>query len=145
MSPVAPHDDSASSAGSWRTGLRGNAWAIAEADLEEPTRLLRVDPRDGATGVFRDSPVIVRLSQPADPASLSPATFRVEGPFGPVPGHAGLSPDGQCVIWTGERPFAPDALHFVVVRGLADERGREVQPHVTRFVSCDIVWSTLPI
>jgi hypothetical protein len=145
MSPVAAHDDSASPAFAWRTGLRGNAWAMAEPEAEGPARVLRVDPRDGAAGVFRDSPVIVRLSQAADPASLSPATFRVEGPFGPVPGHAGLSPDGQCLIWTAEEPFAPDALHFVVVRGLADQRGREIQPHVTRFVSCDIVWSTLPI
>jgi len=144
MRPVAPHDDSASPSVGWRAGLRGNLWAPAEADLDEPTRVLRVDPRDGATGVFRDSPVIVRLSQAADPSSLSAVTFHVEGPVGPVPGHAGLSPDGQCVIWTAERPFASDALHFVVVRGLADWRGREVKPHVSRFVSCDVIWSAFP-
>ena len=115
-----------------------------DPDLDAPTRVLGVDPRDGATGVFRDSPLVVRLSQPADPSSLSPATFHVEGPVGSVPGRVGLSPDGRCLIWTGERPFAPDALHFVVVRGLADACGREVRPHVSRFVSCDLVWSALP-
>jgi hypothetical protein len=47
------------------------------------------------------------------------------------------------VIWTGEA-LRPDALHFVVVRGLADQRAAR-STHVTRFVSCDIVWSTLPI
>jgi hypothetical protein len=61
-----------------------------------------------------------------------------------VPGRAGLSPDGDCLIWSGDTPFAADALHFVVVRGLVDQRGRPVAPHVSRFVSCDLIWSAFP-
>jgi hypothetical protein len=122
----------------WRGALR------AEPAGDEPTRVLRVDPRDGAAGVFRDSPVVLRLSRPADPESLAPATLRVEGPLGAVPGRVGLSPDGECLIWTGERLFAADSLHFVVLRGLLDDRGREVAHHVSRFVSCDVAWSVFP-
>jgi hypothetical protein len=123
-------------------GLRPGAGTPSDPSLDEPARVLRVDPRDGAMGVFRDSPVIVRLSQPVDPFSISAATFHVEGPRGAVPGRAGLSPDAECVIWSAEEPFALDALHFVVVRGLVDQRGRPVAPHVSRFVSCDLIWSS---
>jgi hypothetical protein len=132
------HPDPASPALAWRVGFR------AETASDDPTRVLRVDPRDGASGVFRDSPVVVRLSRPADPESLSSATFRVEGPRGAVPGRLGCSPDRECLIWTGEELFASDALHFVVVRGLHDHRGQEVVPHVSRFVCCDVVWSVFP-
>jgi len=127
----------------WRGGLRAGSCTPGDPDEDQPTRVLRVDPRDGAMGVFRDTPVVVRLSYPAHPESLSATTFHVEGPRGAVPGRVSMSPDGQCLIWTGERLFAPDALHFVVVRGLVDRRGRDVEPHVSRFLPCDLVWSTL--
>lgn len=114
-----------------------------ELEPDEPARVLRVDPGDGATGVFRDSPIVVRLSHAANVNSVSPATVRVEGPDGTVPGLVGMSPDGQCLIWTGARPFFPDGLHFVVVRGVLDRLGRQVLPHVSRFVPCDLFWSSL--
>jgi hypothetical protein len=134
--------DAAAQAVSWR-GLRPNTATAGETEDREPTRVLRVDPQDGGAGVFRDSPVVVRLSQPVDLASLSPTTLQVEGPLGAVPGRICTSPDGECLIWTGEQLFAPESLHFVVVRGLLDLHGRSVEPHVSRFVPCDLVWSGL--
>jgi len=122
--------------------LRSNLGAAGDPDAE-PARVTRVDPHDGDTGVFRDSPVVVGFSHPVDPASLSAASFHVEDPEGRVPGRMAPSPDGQCLIWTGDRLFAPDTLHFVVVRGIADRRGREVAPHISRFVPCDLAWSTI--
>ena len=127
----------------WRSGLRAGAEVPGDPEDAEPVRVLRVDPRDGAMGVFRDSPVIVRLSQPVDQASLTADAFHVEGPEGRVAGRLALSPDGCCLIWTAERLLAPDELHFVVVRGLADRHGRGVEPHITRFVPCDLVWTAL--
>lgn len=98
----------------------------------------RVDPRDGATQVLRDAPVILRISQPLDPESLSLETVSVEDDGGTVPGRLRLSPDFLVVIWGGDRPLRPGILHFVVARGLRDRRGRPVNPHWSRFVPCDL-------
>lgn len=105
---------------------------------------MRVDPQDGASGVFRDTPVIVSLSQPIDPTTVGPATFRVEaGGSVELAGSIRLSPDGAVLIWTGARPLAPGVVHFVAVRGLYDRRGLPVRPHVSRFVPCDVALSDL--
>ena len=65
-----------------RGSLRPGAAAPPPFDDGEPL-VVRVDPADGASGVFRDAPVIVSLSQPADAATVGPASFRVEAGDGP--------------------------------------------------------------
>ncbi|MBI3932762.1 MAG: hypothetical protein HY317_05045 [Acidobacteria bacterium] len=113
------------------------------AAQDEGARVARVDPADGAVGVFRDACVVVWLSHPADPGSLSAATLHVEDPAGLVPGRLDVSPDAHAVVWRGERPLTPGVPHFVVASGLRDARGREVSPHVSRFVPCDVGWRDL--
>jgi hypothetical protein len=106
--------------------------------------VLRVDPADGASGVFRDTPVIVSLSQPADEATVSRDSFRVEaGGRTEVEGSVRLSPDGTVLIWTAASPLAPGVVHFVAIRGVCDRRGVPVKAHVSRFVPCDIALSDL--
>jgi hypothetical protein len=125
-----------------RAGLRAGA-APPPADEGEP-QVVRVDPADGASGVFRDTPVIVSLSQPADAKTVGPESFRVEGGGGvEVVGNIRLSPDGSVLIWTSARPLAPGVVHFVAVRGVCDRRGQPVRAHVSRFVPCDIALSDL--
>ncbi|MFI5184469.1 MAG: Ig-like domain-containing protein [Vicinamibacteria bacterium] len=98
----------------------------------------RVDPSDGATQVLRDAPVVLRISEPLDPQSLSPESVLVQDDGGTVPGWLKLSPDFYVVIWGAERHLRPGILHFVVARGLRDRRGRLVDPHWSRFVPCDL-------
>jgi hypothetical protein len=126
-----------------RFGMRSNPLAFGGYDGDDPTRVLRVDPADGLTGVFRDTPVLARLSRPAEPMSLSARTFRVEDAAGPVPGRARLSPDGRVVIWRGDRLLDPAIEHLVVLAGLRDERGREVLAHLSRFVPSTLTWAEL--
>jgi hypothetical protein len=109
-----------------------------DASQDAPPAVARVDPRDGATQVLRDAPVILCISQPLDPESLSLETVSVEDDCGTVPGWLRLSPDSLVVIWGGDRPLRPGILHFVVARGLRDRRGRPVHPHWSRFVPCDL-------
>lgn len=112
-------------------------------DEGEPM-VLRVDPADGASGVFRDTPVIVSLSQPADAATVGRESFRVEaGGRTLVDGGIRLSPDGSVLIWTAARPLTPGVVHFVAIRGVCDRRGVPVRTHVSRFVPCDIALSDL--
>jgi hypothetical protein len=106
--------------------------------------VLRVNPEDGAVGVFRDAPVIVSLSHPLDPACLTTGIVRVETSDGSVvEGRVTSSPDGAVLIWTAARTLAAGAVHFVALRGLRDRRGLELKPHVTRFVPCDLTLADL--
>jgi len=132
-----------SSGQAMRGALRAGGTVPPPFDEGEPL-VVRVDPADGACGVFRDTPVIVTLSQPADPRTVGPESFRVEaGGRTEVAGFIRLSPDGAVVIWTAARPLAPGVVHFVAVRGVCDRRGVPVKSHVSRFVPCDITLSDL--
>jgi hypothetical protein len=126
-----------------RFGLRSNALAFGGHGGDDPTRVLRVDPADGLTGVFRDTPVLVRLSRPAEAMSLCAETFRVEDPGGRVPGRTRLSPDGRVLIWRGERLLEPGLRHVLIIAGLRDERRLEVTPHRSAFVPCTLSWAEI--
>lgn len=127
-----------------RQGLRSNSVAFGGPPDEGGPSVVRVDPWDGAVGVFRDTPVLARLSHAAAASSLSAASFSVVDAHGPVPGSPRLSPDARVVIWTPERLLAPGLVHFVRASGLRDLRGREVSPHLSRFVPCDLTWGDFP-
>jgi hypothetical protein len=126
-----------------RFGLRSNALPFGGYDGDDPTRVVRVDPADGLSGVFRDTPVLARLSRPAQAGSLSAYTFRVEDPGGLVPGRTRLSPDGRVVIWRADRLLETGLEHVLVIAGLRDERGRDVLPHRSRFVPSTLTWAEL--
>lgn len=105
-----------------------------------PPLVLRVHPRDGATGVFRDITVVACLSHAADVASVGPETFRVEEPGGvPVPGEIALSPCRAVVFWTARRLLTPGVEHVVTAAGLRDARGLALTTYSSRFVPCDLV------
>jgi hypothetical protein len=95
--------------------------------------VVRVEPPDGAAGVFRDGPVLVRVSQPLDRRSLSGDTVSVVDAFGAIPARIELSVDAHVVIWRPERSLLPCLEHRLEVRGLRDRSGSEVPAHVSRF------------
>ena len=109
-----------------------------------PTRITRIDPADGADGVFRDACVMVRLSAPADPTTLSLSTFRVEDRDGAVPARLRLSPDRLVFIWMADRLLVPGVAHIVHSDGLRDARGQAVAPHRSRFIPCDLISTDWP-
>jgi len=107
-----------------------------------PPLVLRIHPRDGATGVFRDATVVACLSHAADVSSVGPDTFRVlEQGTVTVPGRVSLSSDRNLVIWTAGRLLTPGVEHVVRAEGLRDVRGLALGPYVSRFVPCDLVHS----
>jgi hypothetical protein len=105
-----------------------------------PPLVLRIHPRDGATGVFRDATVVACLSHAADATSVGPDTFRVEELGGvTVPGRISLSADRALVIWTAGRLLRPGVEHVVTAVGLRDARGLSLDAYTSRFVPCDLV------
>ena len=127
-----------------RFGLRSNTLAFGGAWDDEPMRVVRVDPADGLTGVFRDTPILVRLSRAADAGSLTLQSFRVEDAGGLVPGHARLSPDGYVIIWQGSRLLEAGVEHRLLIAGLRDRRGREIASFRSRFAPCTLIRAELP-
>lgn len=113
------------------------------AGAEEPVRVLRVEPQDGATGVFRDTPIVASLSHTLQPSSVTAEAFAVEDEDGAVPGRSALSADGRCVVWRAERLLVPGSAHRVTVSGLRDVRGRTMAPHRSGFVPCDLTFRDL--
>jgi hypothetical protein len=111
---------------------------------EGPTRVARVDPCDGACGVFRDASVLAQFTSPADPDTLSSETFRIEDHDGVVPARLRLSPDRVVLIWTAERLLKPGVEHVVHVRGVRDTLGQVIEPHESRFFPCDFVSTEWP-
>jgi hypothetical protein len=110
----------------------------------DPTYVIRIDPADGADGVFRDACVLAKLSAPADPATLSTTTFRIEDPAGTVPARLRLSPDRLILIWAAERLLVPGVAHVVRSSGLLDAHGKEVLPHRSCFIPCDLTSTDWP-
>jgi hypothetical protein len=121
-----------------RQGLRSNGVVYGGPPSDGPTCVVRVDPRDGACGVFRDAPVVLSLSHPVEPGSLTPETLRVETGGGAVPGRLHLSPDGAVVIWVAAGPLQPGVEHRVQASGLRDWRGRPIEPHHSSFIPCSL-------
>lgn len=107
-------------------------------DPKHPPAVVYVNPGDGATGVFCDSPVAVRLSTPLDPRSLNASTLRVQEVEGPVPGRLALCGDARLIVFHPDRWLRPHVIHFVIVAGLLDRRGRSVRPHCSRFIPCGL-------
>jgi Big-like domain-containing protein len=118
----------------------GRAVRASLATADDPVRVLRVDPQDGATGVFRDTPIVASLSHPLQPSSVTSEAFAVEDEDGAVPGQPALSADGRCVVWRAKRLLVPGAAHRVRVEGLRDVRGRTMAPHRSGFVPCDLTF-----
>src|SRR4030095_10182972 len=103
----------------------------SRAGAADPVRVLRVEPRDGATGVFRDTPVVASLSHALQPASLTGEAIAVEDEAGPVPGRSALSADGRCVVWRAERLLVADAAHRAALDGLRAAHRRTIATHST--------------
>ena len=119
-----------------RPGLRSNTVGWDGPPGDRPARVVRIDPADGARGVFLDDPVVATLSHPADVASATPETFRVADDAGDVPGDLRFSPDARVLVWTPRRLLRGGIEHAVTIAGLRDLRGREMASHASRFAPC---------
>jgi len=98
-----------------------------------PFRVERVEPPDGARGVLRGDPVLVRFSAPVDAERLHEATLEIRGPDGPVPARIQILDRGRVVVWWPRRLLSPHKEHCVVAQGLKDRQGREAPPLTSRF------------
>ena len=118
-----------------------NQQRLGSAGGDGPTRLVRIDPFDGALGVLRDTPILARFSRAVSEWSLEPGVFRVAADRNEVRGTLRLSPDGRVLIWRAERPLAPDTVHSVEVQDLRDQRGEPVEVFSSAFATGALILS----
>jgi hypothetical protein len=123
--------------------LRVSAAAWRGTGDEFTLRVQHIDPPDRARGVFRDAPVVARLSRPADPLTVSLETFLVMDEHGPVPGGIWTSLDGRVAVWTPARLLAAGMLHCVRLAGVRDRHGRELAVHESAFEPGDLALGDL--
>ena len=93
----------------------------------------RVEPPDGARGVLRGDPVLVRFSAPVDVDRLHEATLEILEAAGPVPSRVQTLDGGRVLVWWPGRLLRPGQEHRLVARGLRDRKGREAPPLASRF------------
>lgn len=98
-----------------------------------PAVVQRVEPVDGDRGVLCDTPVVLHLSYPVDPASLRTGTLEVHDGDGAVPVRREAIGGGRVLVLWPERRLRPGVEHVVDAQGLRDRLGREVAPHRSRF------------
>jgi Bacterial Ig-like domain len=110
---------------------------------ERTLRVQHLDPPHGARGVFRDSPVVARLSRPVDPVTVSAETFLVMDEQGRVPGGVWTSLDGRVAVWTPARLLTAGRLHCVRLAGMRDRQGHELVVHESAFEPGDLALGDL--
>ena len=98
-----------------------------------PFHVERVEPPDGATGVLRDDPVLVRFSVPVDEDRLAEATVEVREADGAVPSRVQTLDGGRVLVWWPGRRLRPGREHRFVASGLRDRLGREAPRLSSRF------------
>lgn len=98
-----------------------------------PFRVERVEPPDGARGVLRGDPILVRLSAPVDVDRLHEATLELREGGGPVPARVQSLDGGRVLVWWPGRLLRPGREHRLVAQGLKDRAGREAPPLTSRF------------
>jgi hypothetical protein len=123
--------------------LRAPARAWRAIGDEATLRVQHLDPPDGARGVFRDAPVVARLSRPVDPLTVTPETFLVMDEHGPVPGGVWTSLDGRLAVWTPGRLLIAGRLHCVRLAGFRDRHGLELVVHESGFEPGDLALGDL--
>ena len=103
------------------------------AKATSPFHVERVEPPDGARGVLRGDPVLVRLSAPVDMDRLHEATLEILGAAGPVPSRVQTLDGGRVLVWWPSRLLRPGEEHRLIAQGLRDRKGREAPPLSSRF------------
>jgi hypothetical protein len=85
-----------------------STFRTATPDATAP-RVESIDPPDGATGVPTTAPVSVTFTEPIDPATVTPASFRVSSGGTPVTGTFTFLDGGRTARFTPAVPYPFEA------------------------------------
>jgi len=106
---------------------------VTEADTDSPYVKTMI-PLNGALDVPLIPSIVLKFSEPLDPASLSPATVFLRLGTQKVPATIGLSTDGQVVGLLPSSPLAVDSDYTVeVTHGVKDLAGNGAIPRQSFF------------
>src|SRR5439155_18726335 len=82
-----------------------------------------VSPPDGATSVAVNSPVVVRLSEPMNPLTVTATTVTLASGAGPVGVTRTLTDANQQLTVDPAAPLAPATVYTLRLAGLTDIAG----------------------
>lgn len=105
------------------TAARTFSFTTASPDTDSP-RVSGIDPPDTATGVSLVKPVSVTFSEPVDPTTVTPASFRVLIGGSPIAGTISLASNSVQVRFVPADPYPADALVTIeLTNAIADPFG----------------------
>jgi len=114
-------------------------WQRASAIPPEPTKVVRVSPRDKATGVDPRAPVQIHFSNGLKLATLTGDAVRLLTAAGvAVPAKLGSDIEGDVVNLQPRDPLKPRTSYVIEVTGkLIDKEGAAVVPFRSSFTTGD--------
>ena len=134
-------NDSGSAVG---TAVAGVSTPLDITLRAQPPSVVLLAPPEGATNVALSEPIVVRFSEPVNPATVTVASILLTGPSGAVPGTLSLSAGNTVAVLRPSELLAPNAAYTVTVAGtIADVSGYTMgAPVVRHFTSLD---TTAPV
>ncbi|MGN6593989.1 MAG: Ig-like domain-containing protein [Terriglobales bacterium] len=103
-----------------------------------PPSVTSATPPDGATGVPLNAVVVLQLSQPLDPTTVSSSSL---GLSPAVAGTVSLNGGGTLLQFTPSAGLAPNTTYTVTAGGVADESGNALPPYEASFTTAGTVLS----
>jgi hypothetical protein len=94
--------------------------------------------------VWRDTPILLHVSRPVDPALLPAAVLELRDGAGRVPLRLEVTCAGRVVVVWPTRRLAAGIEHEVVAEGLRDRVGREVAAHRSSFTPGPLASDEVP-
>ncbi|MGH8015498.1 MAG: Ig-like domain-containing protein, partial [Candidatus Zixiibacteriota bacterium] len=91
----------------------------------KPLTVLSISPADGTVGISVNSPVVVTFSSPVDPATITGASFQVQGVSGTY------SVNGAIVTFTPNSALAENTTYSVTLTtAIADMKGNKLEQNM---------------
>lgn len=101
-----------------------------------PPHVVSIDPADNAVGVATTSPIAVTFSEPIDPQTVSPASFRVLVGVDLAAGSLGVNAAGDVVTFTPAAPWPFEAVVVTDLRAtIKDVAGNALTPATFTFAT----------
>ncbi len=103
-------------AGNPLTAPRTLAFTTASPDHTSP-KVVSIDPASNAVDVSLVTPIVVTFTEPVDPSSINPQTFKVQVGSSPVAGSTTLLAGNTSVRFAPSEPLPPNAVVVTQLTG----------------------------
>lgn len=115
-------------------------WLASADDIQPldqtPPTVVNTDPASGATGVNPHKPIYATFSEPISPTTVTPSTFLLSSPDGPVQGSVAYDPATYRATFTPAKALQSNSLHTATLTAdIRDRLGNPLAPYTWTFTT----------